>query len=300
MGTIVQRYPLLRLLGCLALLGAVLAFGCDETAPPPEAPIDPPVEMGRDFDPATAGTIQGRVLWDGEIPEVPSYHAPVSPGVEHAGDVRRDWPNPNAPHIDPHTKAVVDAIIFLRGVDPRCARPWDHPPVRVELRDYQIHICQGDADGSSGFVRRGKAITMVSTQDVFHSLLVRGAAFFARTFPDPGRPCTHRLDRPGVVELASGCGYFWMRGRLFVDDHPYYTRTDADGRFVLPQVPPGAYELVCWLPDWHEAGHELDADTALICRLTFRPPVEVVQPVRLAPRQIQTVPVRLPAERFGR
>jgi hypothetical protein len=90
-----------------------------------------------------------------------------------------------------------------------------------------------------------------------------------------------------------------MRGWLFVDDHPYYTHTDAEGCFFLPQVPPGRYELVCWLPDWHEASRELDAETALICRLMFRPPVEVVQPLQLAPRQTQTIAFRLDASRFG-
>jgi hypothetical protein len=286
--------------GCyLTLFALAILSGCDDLAPPPERPAEPPAEIGRDFNAATAGTIRGQVVWEGAIPEVSSYRAPVSPGGEQRGGLHYLWPNPNAPKIDPHTKAVAGAIVFLRGVDPRQARPWDHPPVRVELRDYQIHVCQGDNDGPSGFVRRGDSITMVSAQDLFHSLQLRGAAFLARTFADRDRPCTQRLGRAGVVEMMSGCGYFWMRGRLFVDDHPYYTHTDANGRFSLPQVPPGRYELVCRLPDWHEAGRELDADTALICRLTFRPAVEIVQPIRLDARQTQTASVRLPAERFG-
>jgi hypothetical protein len=90
-----------------------------------------------------------------------------------------------------------------------------------------------------------------------------------------------------------------MRGWLFVDDHPYFTHSDAEGRFTLPQVPPGRYELVCWLPDWHEAFRERDAETALICRLTFCPPVEIVQPVQLASRQMQSVSIQVDASRFG-
>ena len=144
-----------------------------------------------------------------------------------------------------------------------------------------------------------QAIAMISRQDLFHSLHMRGAAFFARAFSDPDQPCSQRLERKGIVELSSGCGYFWMRGWLFVGDHPYYTHTDTEGRFTLPQVPPGEYELVCWLPDWHEASRELDAETALICRLTFRPPVELVQTVRIAPGQKQSVALRLDASRFG-
>ncbi len=296
---IVYGFRVSRVSCCLALFALALLSGCDDSPPPSEKPAEPPSEIGRDFDSATAGTIRGQVVWEGASPEVPPYRAPVSPAGEQRGGSRFLWPNPNAPKIDPHTKAVAGAVVFLRGVDPRQARPWDYPPVRVELRDYRIHVRQGENDGPSGFVRRGDSITMVSAQDRFHSLQLRGAALLARTFADRDRPCTQCLDRAGVVEMMSGCGYFWMRGWLFVDDHPYYTHTDAEGRFSLPHVPPGQYELVCWLPDWHEAGRELDADTVLICRLTFRPAVEIAQTVRLAPRQTQTVSVRLPAGRFG-
>lgn len=273
--------------------------GCDDSAAEPAAASQSVGGTGHDFDAETAGTIRGQVTWQGAIPEVPGYRAPISPGSEHAGQPRRLWPNPNAPRINPSNKGVAGAVIFLRGVDPRRARPWDHPPVRVELRDYRIHVCQGDRESSSGFVRRGDSIEMVSRQDLFHALRVRGAAFFTRAFPDANQPCSRRLDPRGIVELSSGCGYFWMRGWLFVDDHPYYTHSDAEGRFTLPQVPPGRYELVCWLPDWHESSRELDAETALICRLTFRPPIEIVQPVQLDARQTQTVSIRLDAKQIG-
>jgi hypothetical protein len=298
LGVIVSGFTVSHIACWLVLFGVALASGCDENAVPPAAPAEAAVEIGRDFDAATAGTIQGQVTWRGAIPKVPSYRAPVSPGNEHAGGARHQWPNPNVPCIDAATKGVAGAVVFLRGIDPRRSAPWHHPPVRVELRDYQIRVRQGDHEDNCGFVRRGEAIEMVSRQSLFHTLRVRGAAFFARTFPDADRPCTQHLDRAGLVVLSSGCGYFWMRGWLFVDDHPYYTRTDAQGRFTLPQVPPGRYQLVCWLPNWHEAFRELDAETALICRLTFRPPVEVVQPVQVAPHQTQSAALELNASCF--
>jgi hypothetical protein len=282
---------LVRLAYCLLLLSSAALSGCDEAFTPAEPSGKAVTDIGQEFDAASAGTIRGRVTWGGAIPDVPSYRSPLSPGNEHAGSPHRLWPNPHAPRIDAASRGVADAVLFLRAVDPRHARPWDHPPVRVELRDYQIRICQGERASNSGFVRRGEEIEMVSRQAIFHSLRVRGAAFFARAFPDVDRPCTRRLDRAGLVELSSGCGYFWMRGHLFVADHPYYTHSDAEGRFTLPQVPPGRYELVCWLPDWREATRELDAETALICRLSFRPPLEATRTVRVDAGQTQTVAI---------
>ena len=65
-----------------------------------------------------------------------------------------------------------------------------------------------------------------------------------------------------------------MRAYLFVDDHPYYARTDSDGRFSLNQVPPGRYQVVCWLPSWKEAAHSRDLETGLITRMILGPPAE--------------------------
>jgi hypothetical protein len=266
----------------LALLGTTCLVGCDVDALPGEGSLadSPPPETSL-FDPSAAGLIEGQVCWQGEVPAVREYRAPVSPLSEQVGGARSTWPNPHVPVIDPATRGLDGAVVFLRGIEPRRARPWDHPPVLVVLRDYQIHVCQGDSDGRVGFVRRGEVVTMESRHKGFQSLQARGADFFARVFPEHGSPCTRRLDCPGIVELSSGAGHFWMRGHLFVVDHPYYARTDRQGRFRLPQVPPGRYELVCWLPDWHEAERELDADTALICRLTFRPPLELSSPVEV-------------------
>jgi hypothetical protein len=283
----------------LALLCAAALVGCEQ-GPPPDVLADAPPELGADFDPGTAADVCGQVNWEGEAPHVPPFRSWATPLTDPGFGQTRQWANPNAPAIDPAGRGVAGAVVFLRGIDPRRARPWDHPPARVEMRDWQFHVLQGGADARTGFVRRGDAVEMVSSQRVFHSLQARGAAFFALPFPDPGEPCTRRLTRPGVVELSSPVGYFWMRAHLFVADHPYFTRTDAEGHFSLPRVPPGEYEAVCWLPDWRTAGRELDGDTGQLCRLTFRPPAEVARPVRVTAGSPAEVSFALSQAAFGR
>ncbi len=288
-----------RMVHGLALVLAATATGCGEAPPMPSA-AGPSADAGSEFDPATAGTIRGRVTWEGDMPDVPPFRAPVSPLSEQAGGKPQPWPNPNAPVTDPANRGVAGAVVFLQGVEPRRARPWHHPPIRVEQRDLQIHVLQGQDDRRTGFVRRGTAVSFASVLSVLDSLQARGAAFFSLAFPIGGQPCTRTLEHSGVVELSSGAGHFWMRGHLFVDDHPYYTHTDAGGRFALEQVPPGNYEVVCWHPDWYIAGRELDADTGLVIRLTFRPPVTVKQAVTLEARGKAEVELRLRSALFGR
>jgi hypothetical protein len=184
-------------------------------------------------------------------------------------------PNPNAIRIDPATGGVENAVMFLRGVDPSRARPWDHGPVRVVMKDYQFCIQQADADSAYGFVRSGDAVEVVSQDPVFHALHTDGPVFLSLMFPDANQPLTRRFEHKGVVELTSAAGYSWMRAYLFVDDQPYYARTNSHGEFLLDGIPQGRYELMCWLPNWEEARHEWEPETALVTRIFFRPPHEV-------------------------
>ena len=134
---------------------------------------------------------------------------------------------------------------------------------------------------------------------LFCTLLAAGAAFFTLSFPDPDRPQSRRLDRNGVVELRSAATYYWMRGYLFVDDHPYYVATDAEGRFLLADVPPGTYEVVCWLPSWREAKRDLDPETCIVLRLAYRPSVERTRTVQLPPAGKAEVDFSLSGADFG-
>jgi hypothetical protein len=271
--------PVLRIVAGLTAALALTTAGCDQPSILDVPPPQPLADASSQFDPATTGTISGRVFWEGELPIVEPFRAPLSPLSEHPGGHARLWPNPHAPAIDQRSGGVGGAVVFLRGIDPRRARPWHHPPVIVELRDYAIHVLHDKADRTTGIVRRGDMVELRSTEEVLDTLQARGAAFFSLPFPLHGGACHRPLGQAGIVELMSGAGHFWMRGHLFVDDHPYYTWTDSTGHFTLEKVPSGDYDLVCWHPNWHEASHERDADTGLYCRLTFQPPAEVVHRV---------------------
>jgi hypothetical protein len=288
----------------LALLAGADSAGCDETRTPTyfdddQAPAAP-VALAAAFDPISAGNIAGRVTWEGAMPQVPPFRAPISPLSEQPAGPKLLWPNPHAPVIDATSRGVAGAVVFLRGVDLQRARPWDHEPVRVSVRRCQYHVLQGDRDGNSGFVRRGDKITIVSEDDRFQAVQARGAAFFTLTLPDRDRPHERVLTQNGVVELGSNAGQFWMRGHLFVADHPYLTHTDSTGRFSLERVPPGNYELACWLPNWNEAAHELDAETTLVTRVTFRASVVKLRDVTVKARGQQTAQFAFEVDDFAR
>jgi hypothetical protein len=238
------------------------------------------------------------VTWDREIPVIPPIEGWLNATVENGPRPRHIQANPNAPIIDPASRGLANAVVFLRGVDPAAARPWDLPPVQVVQGDLRFHVHQGAVDSLVGFVRQGDPIAMTSRDPLFHSLHADGAEFFTLAFPDPDQPLSRRLRQRGLVELSSAAGYCWMRAYLFVDNHPYYSRTDAQGRFVLERVPAGNYEVVCWVPNWKKARHEREPETALIIRLFYQPPMERTQAVALRARENREVNFAVAAKEF--
>jgi hypothetical protein len=258
----------------LLLLALLFSTGCTADVPAFEvAPPDPPAELGTTFNPTTSGRISGRVTWKGSIPH-PAGSLYGVPRPNGAGFEFRTAENPNRPRIDPETRAVGEAVVFLRGVDPAASRPWNLPPVAVEMGQGKITVTQGERRGRVGFVRRGDAISVTSNETVYHVLRGRGAAFFGLTLPEPNHPISRTLVNPGRVELSSGTGLYWARADLFVGDHSYYTVTDADGRFDFDRVPAGKVEVVIWMPGWQVAKLERDPDSTQVARQMYSPPIE--------------------------
>lgn len=265
-------------------LAMAAVIGCDPSpdAPPADPPPPPLPATGSRFDPTTAGTIRGRVLWQGDVPTVTPTTAALPDGS--GGYHWTEKPSPFAPLVDEKTHGLAYAVVYLKGIDPVAGRPWDLPPVRVAMTDYRIVVTQfGDPEGRVGFVRHGDEADMVSADQAHHMLRARGAAFFTLPFPDPDKPLRRRFDTTGLVELTSGAGYYWAAADLFVTDHPYYAATDREGRFTLKQVPPGKYELVCRVRNWHVAGQDRDPETGLISRRRYVPPTEKHESVESVP-----------------
>jgi hypothetical protein len=244
----------------------------------------PPVALAERFDPKTAGTIRGKVAWDGDVPKV----APIKLLLPIA-DFDREQPNSNAPAVDPTTHGVKDAIVFLKSIDPKTSRPWPHEPVEAAFEKGRLVVRQGKVAVRGGFVRRGDTVTFVAREAKKHHLDARGSAFFSLPLPEADRAVAREMKDVGLVELSSGAGYYWLREYLWVGEHPYVARTDAAGGFSLDQVPAGDYELIAWLPNWHVKRRERGPEFGEIERLVFEPSVERTAKVAVEANQTANV-----------
>ena len=60
-----------------------------------------------------------------------------------------------------------------------------------------------------------------------------------------GKSRSVRFDRPGIVRVFCEI-HSHMNAFILVFAHPFFATTDADGRYRINNVPPGAYNVVAW------------------------------------------------------
>jgi len=208
----------------LPLITLMTLVGCGtQAAPLPVADrprIEPPV-LGTIFDPQTTGTIRGTVKWNGTRPTATSFRdAKVVVGAK-AADVMESL-NPLLPRIDANN-AVAHTVIYLKKVDQGRSKPWKLSDARIEMKGTFINVVQGEQTRTSGFVKLGDQIEMVSRDNTLEMLRARGAAFFTLAFPEPEKPLRKQFKEPGTVEFCSAAANYWgplllARGRSSVLD----------------------------------------------------------------------------------
>jgi plastocyanin len=60
-----------------------------------------------------------------------------------------------------------------------------------------------------------------------------------------GRTRPVRFDRPGIVRVFCDI-HSHMNAFILVFGHPFFAKTDADGRYRIENVPPGIYGVIAW------------------------------------------------------
>ncbi len=192
------------------------------------------------------GTISGTVKWTGPRPHLTRLPITKDPQIcdpdsEKSRDLERLIISPQG--------GVANTVVYIKEISR--GKDFDLPPARRFLDQkhcrYEPHILLVPANGT---------LDMKSSDATLHTIHMEGAATYNLPFPFPNQVISRTMPSPGVVNLKCNGGHVWMNAELFVARHPYYTVTDAEGKFELTNVPAGQYVLVAWHEGWEVAKQE--------------------------------------------
>ncbi len=92
----------------------------------------------------------------------------------------------------------------------------------------------------------GTSVVFSNSDSTYHNVfsLSKPRRFDLGRYPR-GESRSVRFDEPGVVRVFCEI-HSHMNAFILVFAHRYFATTDAEGRYRIDEVPPGAYTLVVW------------------------------------------------------
>lgn len=95
----------------------------------------------------------------------------------------------------------------------------------------------------------GSTVEVLNSDGILHNFHTRSRLNSPLNLAQPGRSKLLRVtfEHPEIIQVKCDLhGEGSMRAWIVVAAHPYYALTDDDGRFRLPDVPPGPHALEVW------------------------------------------------------
>lgn len=158
--------------------------------------------------------------------------------------------------VDEQGNGIPQAVVFVQTPASGGAKPAAHRKAILDQVDKQFvpNLLP---------IAVGTEVQFPNHDQIHHHVysFSRAKSFDLPLYKGEAKPSV-AFDQPGVVDV--GCNiHDWMSAIILVVPSPYYAITDANGRFVLSDIPSGTYSLV----SWHERSRSKTADTTQQIRI---------------------------------
>lgn len=226
---------IIRLLSCAACVAALAVACSSEVADKAAAPAVP---GGKKVDAATAGSVEGRIVFEGAVPAPAVLRMSADPRcVQSAG------PNPQSDALlVAEDNGLRNAFVYVKeGLDP--AYEFETPTTPAIL-DQKGCIYTPRVLG----VRVGQGIEIMNSDPTLHNVhalpMVNGE--FNHGQPRQFMRAREVFTAPEVMVRFKCDVHSWMAAWVGVLPHPYFAVSDESGAFRIPGLPPGTYTVEAW------------------------------------------------------
>jgi hypothetical protein len=191
------------------------------------------------------GTIAGRIVFAGPIPHLPPLV------IAKDQDVCGTAASPQMLLVSADNRGVKDAVIAVEGLSKGKAPTVDKPSLD-NRKCVLVPRVQAVMVGT-GMVIQSSDPFLHTTRGRFPDL----KQAFNLVFPKNTPAKEQRIRFAGLIAVTCDT-HAHMRAYILAFEHPYFTVTDADGRFQIDQVPAGSYTLQAWHEGWRILEYDQD------------------------------------------
>ena len=191
---------------------------------------------GQKIDPATVGAITGVVTFDGVAPKnepIKMNADPVCVKENPTAQTQETWEVDNG--------KLANVFVYVK--DGLGNYAFDAPTGSVTIDQmgcrYHPHVFG---------IRVGQTLEIKNSDPTLHNIhaLPMGNKEFNTGQPIQGMITKHTFDSKEVMVPFKCDVHGWMNAYVGVMTNPYFAVTDKDGKFDLPNLPPGTYTIEAW------------------------------------------------------
>ena len=198
----------------------------------------PKVDTARKtFDVSTAGSLSGRVLFEGTAPEpkkIPVQGNPECAALHPGGNIISE-------ELLVKNGGLANAFVYVKeGLEAYSFEAPKEPAIISNSQCvYSPHVIG---------VRVNQDVVFLNNDSTLHNIHAypKNNKAFNLGLPIVGMKQTRKFSAPELMIPLKCDVHPWMQGYIGVLAHPYFAVTDGDGNFQIKNLPAGEYTLEAW------------------------------------------------------
>lgn len=224
---------------------AVSVSGCGKSSPEiapasgQSAEVSTTTSSGgtKTVNPATVGTIRGKIIFEGQVPQprqIPVKGNPECATLHEGGVIASE-------EVVVKDNILQNVFVYVKkGLeDYTFTAPAEPHVIENKKCVYVPHV--------SG-VMVGQEVTFLNGDSTLHNIHAypKESKSFNLGLPLVGMKQTKKFTAPEIMVSMKCDVHPWMLGYVGVLTHPYFQVSAADGSFELKNLPPGEYVIEAW------------------------------------------------------